>query len=107
MWQDFVNSGYSCNENEGDDEKMLSDDRLTSKCESLCLQQADGDGCCSIVTGKGCYWKRGSFAISTGGISLAVNCTVNAISEFSIASIISVFFHLISKHYKDFYLFYL
>ena len=75
-----MNGRYSCSKKEGEDEKLLSDIQVPIECEYQCLQEANGDGCCSILTGNGCYWKSGSFAIHSGGNSLAVNCTVDGIS---------------------------
>ena len=56
---EWITAGYhGCSG--GDDWKLL--DKATVDpymCQSLCLQQASGDGCC-FTSDNGCYWKGGA-----------------------------------------------
>ena len=65
-------SYYGCTE--GGDWKLLDRETFeTAECESLCLQNASGEGCCFVGDSYGCYWKGGARVAKGQNYAVACN----------------------------------
>ena len=82
-WPEYKSNCKPAN-GQGEEWKQLDEDtKVTSECESLCMQHASGDGCCNLDNKYGCYWRPGSIAImdkETDGIS--VTCVTQVSGEY-------------------------
>ena len=83
-WQNTSN--HKCNDEGGSLILLNSSIKTAYECETLCIKNDPGVGCCHLSSADGCFWKSNATAETTtdDNNSFAVNCTYEPPGELSV-----------------------